>query len=589
MTTNPRDRIELWFASAGGLAFDHPWRTLLLVLLLCLPFVLQLPKIVIDNRPERMFLKDDPALDDYRRFREQFGTDEYIVVGMLGDDVFTGAFLSVLRDLHRDLERHVPYVAEVTSLVNARHTYGDGDTLVVEGLMEKWPRNAAELAELRVRALSNPFYLNNLVSPDATMATVIIRPRSVLLPAEDEVLAGFDSAPTSVESSGSDGSGQLSSVEFSQMVVAVRDVVRSYRREGRELYVAGGPVVTDAINRAVPKDLATLIPLSVLVIAVFLAGLFRRLSGVAMPLAIVVLSLAVSLGFMVLVGIPLTNITTILTSFLTVVGVADSVHILSRYFQRLGDHGVPRTAVCEAMHHSGLAVLMTSLTTSAGLLSFVVADVRPIAELGVIAPFGVIVALALTLALLPALLALAPGAARSARPSPRFDRILASVAHFSCSRSAAILVISVVLAAMAAVGMTRLRFSQNGLKWFKKGAPPRVATEVVDARLGGTLTIEPVIDTGRTDGLLDPDFLERLRGAMVWAESLERGEAYVAKATSLDTVIMEINRALNGGDPAAYRIPDDRRLIAQELLLFEGTGADDLETVSYTHLTLPTN
>jgi len=134
-----------------------------------------------------------------------------------------------------------------------------------------------------------------------------------------------------------------------------------------------------------------------------------------------------------------------------------------------------------------------------------------------------------------------------------------------------------VVAILSVMGMTRLRFSQNGLKWFKEHNAVRTATETVDRELGGTLTIEVVLDTGTTDGVTGADFLRRLEDAVAWAGGIERGEVYVSKATSLDTVIKEINRALHGNDEASYRVPEDDRLIAQELLLFEGTGSDDLE------------
>jgi predicted RND superfamily exporter protein len=42
-------------------------------------------------------------------------------------------------------------------------------------------------------------------------------------------------------------------------------------------------------------------------------------------------------------------------------------------------------------------------------------------------------------------------------------------------------------------------------------------------------------------------------------------------------VLKETHQALNANDPAYYAIPGDRRLVAQELLLFENSGSDDLE------------
>ena len=60
------------------------------------------------------------------------------------------------------------------------------------------------------------------------------------------------------------------------------------------------------------------------------------------------------------------------------------------------------------MGHSGLAIVMTSLTTAAGLASFSTAEVASVADLGVFAGVGVMLALFYTIILIPALLAIIP-------------------------------------------------------------------------------------------------------------------------------------------------------------------------------------
>jgi hypothetical protein len=50
------------------------------------------------------------------------------------DELFSPAFFEGLRAFHEDLERSVPFLDDVTSLVNVRFTYGREDELVVEDL-----------------------------------------------------------------------------------------------------------------------------------------------------------------------------------------------------------------------------------------------------------------------------------------------------------------------------------------------------------------------------------------------------------------------------------------------------------------------
>jgi predicted RND superfamily exporter protein len=268
-----------------------------------------------------------------------------------------------------------------------------------------------------------------------------------------------------------------------------------------------------------------------------------------------------------------------LTSFLLVVGIADAVHILAIFYPHYREHGDKRAAIVHALGHSGLAVLMTSVTTAAGLLSFIAADVKPIADLGIAAPIGIGFALVYTVILLPAMIAVFP--MRRGKPKGEqlslMDRLLAAVARMSCSRPVLILVIALIITIVSVAGMTRLRFSQNGVKWFKESSPIRQATELIDDKLRGTLILEVVIDTGKANGLYEPELLQQLERSMTYLEGLRHGDVYVGKASSLDTIVKEINRALNENRQEHYTIPDDRKLIAQELLLFEGSGSDDLE------------
>ncbi len=100
--------------------------------------------------------------------------------------------------------------------------------------------------------------------------------------------------------------------------------------------------------------------------------------------------------------------TQILPSFILAVGVGDSVHILVIFFRRFDRTGNRKEAISHALGHSGLAILMTSITTASGLLSFSTAAVAPIADLGVFAAAGVMLALMFTVILLPALLSIFP-------------------------------------------------------------------------------------------------------------------------------------------------------------------------------------
>lgn len=179
--------------------------------------------------------------------------------------------------------------------------------------------------------------------------------------------------------------------------------------------MTGGPAYNEFFERTIQEDMGRFLSLAILSIAIFLFVLFRRIYGVVLPLLVVILSLLSTIGLMAATGVPFTIPTTILPSFLLATGIGASVHLLAvflRFHRRSGDK---EGAIVHALGHSGLPIVMTGLTTSAGLFAFSTSGMVPVAHLGIFGGLGVLVSLAYTLVLLPALLAIWP--VRKTRPT----------------------------------------------------------------------------------------------------------------------------------------------------------------------------
>ncbi|MCI5219575.1 MAG: RND transporter, partial [Candidatus Electrothrix sp. LOE2] len=265
----------------------------------------------------------------------------------------------------------------------------------------------------------------------------------------------------------------------------------------------------------------------------------------------------------------------------------DSVHILAIFFHRLRHNkGDKAEAVEYAVGHSGLAVLMTSLTTAGGLLSFSTADVAPVADLGIYAAAGVMLALLYTLVLLPSLLALIPLKEKKKKKkethktTSRLDTMLSAIGHFATGNPKAILAVTVLIFIVSIIGITRIKFSHDIVRWYQKDAPIRIASETIDEEMRGSIALEIVLDTGKVNGLYDPDLLQRIDSSIGYVEQLRKGEIFAGKAWSITTILKEIHQALNENRPEFYTVPDNPDLIPQEFLLFENSGSDDLEDVT---------
>ncbi len=125
-----RDRIEAGFENWGRFVLRHPWSIIAIMMLFSAFFIYQTRDITIEANTESFLKKGDPARITYNEFRQEFGTDEMVILVMQADDLFDPEFLGRLRALHFDIEENLPYATDVRSLVNARVTHGTSPGLL---------------------------------------------------------------------------------------------------------------------------------------------------------------------------------------------------------------------------------------------------------------------------------------------------------------------------------------------------------------------------------------------------------------------------------------------------------------------------
>lgn len=592
-----RDTMEKHFERLGAWLYDNPIKVLLTTCLLVGFFVFQIPSISIDTSSEALLKKEDPSLLEYNRFRDQFGRAELIVIAIQSPEIFSTAFLSNLQTFHQDLEAEIPYLREVTSLINARRTRGEKDSLIVKDLLEDLPRNAIDMARLKMEVLSNPFYLNYLISEDAQITAIIVETEAAVTDdtfSTEDVLDAFDET-ISETAMPAEKPHYFSEKENRAVVAAINRVVNRHSRDEFPITVSGGPVVVDAFNRATMSDIRRCILLSLVSVALFLGLLFRRASGVFLPMIIINAALFSTIGLMSLTGVPIKITTTVIPAFLLSVGVCDSVHVLAIFYRLLDRGKSKRDAIAHALGHSGIPIVMTSLTTTAGVLSFLFADLRAIAEIGIFAAAGVVLAFFYTIVLLPPLLALTRITVKRDMSNRKgtMDRFLEAIAVISTSHQKKILLIGGLVFLVFFPAVFLLKFSHNIVSYFPDGSSYKQNLNFIDTRLKGSITLEIVLDTHRENGLHTVEILNRIEEFGRQAETLHQDGIAVGKVFSITDILKEIHQALNENDSAYYSIPRERRVVAQEFLLFENSGSDDLERIvdnqfSQTRITIKT-
>lgn len=581
-------KAEKAFERLGVLIVRNRIAALFAALAVAALFALHLPALHMDMSMEGFLHKDDPNRVLYDKFRDRFGSDNVILLAIENKDMFGASTLGMLKKMHQDLEKEVPHLDEVKSLINARNTYGTEEELVVEDLMEGWPRESRDLNHVREQAMASPLYRNMYLNEAGDLTVVVVKPVVAPSAVGDDIMAGF--SDTEPQSAAPSDTQYLTPIQLAEMMRAVEDVVVRYDCADFPVRVAGWPPVENALVKIMKKDSAKFLLISMGVCALLLFVLFRRVAPVVMSLAVVGVSFVSTLGLMAWADIAYKIPSQVLPAFLTVVGVGDSVHILAIFHRNLRKGMVREDALVKALAHSGLAILLTSLTTAGGLLSFMWAQNAPLADLGFYAASGILLAFFYSVVLLPAMAALLPARPpRQATRESRLDRVLVSIGGFACSRPGLMMTGAALVVVLGVYGAGQATYSHFPTKWLPVDMPERLATEYMDRHMAGSRNLEIIVDTHKAWGLHDPEFLVRLDGL---ARTLEQrfpqkeDGIYVGKTLSVVDVLKEIHQALNGNDPNSYAVPDNPRLIPQEFLLFENSGTDDLEELVNTDFSI---
>jgi predicted RND superfamily exporter protein len=571
-----RSRIEAALGQWGRFVAEHAIWVVLLTLGASGLFVTQLQHFRLDTTLDSYFHESDPVRLQYDAYRDLFGRDAMVLIALKPrGGVFQADFLEELRTLHKELEEEVPLIAEITSLINVRETLGNEDGLQVDDFLEQWPETEQALRDAESRAIANPFYHNLVISKDAAITSIALEIEPYVVSEETDSLAGFEGESESTE----DTRRVLTNGDDDVRITnAIKAVLSRHESDDLEIHLAGIPAFNAVLSERMGGDIIKFTVLSLLIIATFLALLFRRAAAVVLPIVTVLLSVLMTLSLMGATDTPLMPPTQVVPSLLLAVGVGGAVHLLTMFYQsqRRGDD--KSTSIAYSLSHSGLPIIMTSLTTAGGLISFMPAALRPMSHFGWITPIGVLFSLFFVLTLLPALVALFPMSDTDpTRNDTASQRALVATASFSMRHGRFVLFAWGALITLSIAGMFRLTLGNDMIKWLPAHDDMRQAIEFLNDEFGGGASIEVLVSAQSENALHDPELLLKLEEVHEWTRSFENSGLHADKTVSIVDVIKETHRALNENRDDYYAIPESRALVSQELLLFENSGSDDVE------------
>lgn len=405
---NLRDRINILFGKFGYFLIQFRKWVVVATFFVVGCLAVTIPKLDINTTLEATFTETDEALLTFQTFRDQFGRDDSIVLLVKSPDIFDAGFLSKFKQFHQDLENSVPLIVEVKSLVNARYIEWDGEKVNVSAFLRNMPRSKQESDLLKKKALSYPLYKDYYITRNKDHLMIVVKTKAVSSLSDDgrrieRPVINTDNQ--NIIESTKYVSVTISQVENSAIIGIINDIAKEYHSKDFFVSISGTPVYQFFVEPMLRNGMKKIGWMILGITAIFMSVLFGRVSGVFIPQFVVIMALAATLGLMSITGTSLSSTTTMLPAFLLSVGLTAPIHYMVVFFKF--QKQVPRhDAIIETLKHSGLPIVMTSITTVAGLLSFSFTNIAPIAHLGIFSAFGVFSCLYLSLVFLPSLLAI---------------------------------------------------------------------------------------------------------------------------------------------------------------------------------------
>ena len=539
------------------------WLLLFLVFLLTIFAFYEMRTLRMDNSNEAFFLEGDPTKLLLDKFRDTFGNEDFVYVLIETTDFFEPDTIRLIKKLAEDLEAHVPYVKDMKFLGNVEYVEGVEGGIEISDLIEEIPETPEEMKLIIRRAMNEPLYLDNLISRDGRTAAILLECERY----PDEKVDPRKEIPQAVYKI-------LAKPEYTDL----------------EVYAVGTPIIDYELDEMTARELSLFGLVCIVLQMLILLWVARGVRGVVTPLLVVILSIFWTLGLVGILDWTLSLMVAMLPIFLICVGIGDSMHIISE-FQDQQDRGFARKeAIVKSLALVGIPCLLTSLTTAAGFLSFWGTVIKPIKEMGVYAAIGVVMAFLLSLIIVPAAFSFGKNKKKGIEPegvfnpegekkkSPDyrndiFDRALKRIALLNLKYPWAILGIFILMAALSVFGYRLIEVETNSIEFASTDLPVRQAYDYVDSHMGGSMSMEVMLDTGKKDGIKEIEFLRDMETLQNYIDR----HPLTSKTSSVIDTIKKMRRAMHENRMEYYTLPETSAQASEYLFLYETSGGEELD------------
>ncbi|MFQ5352368.1 MAG: RND family transporter, partial [Candidatus Binatia bacterium] len=421
-------------------------------------------------------------------------------------ELFSYDSIAQLGKLRDELSK-VEGVAEVVSMLDIP-LFKNQDLPLTEAVKntQKLADDGVDPDKARVEILESPIYRDLILSADARTTAVLInlqedaeytrllRERDALRTKRRvEGLSGPEQQRLESTSAAYDVLHEALNAQRHRIVEEVRAIMAPYKKLG-VLYLGGVPMITDDMVTFVKNDLIVFGAGVLVFLIAVLTLIFRQLRWIILPLLSCFYAGLVMIGVLGLIGWKVTVISSNFLALMLIITISMNIHLIVRYRQLRRDYPTSRQLdlVRTTTGKMVKPCLYTALTTIMGFSSLVVSDIKPVIDFGWMMSAGLAVTFLTSFLLFPAILVVLekPAVTQDKEREFKLPERLATLTEVHGGK---VLVLSIAVAALSGVGISRLKVENSFINYFSDSTEIYQGLKLIDRELGGTTPLEVIL------------------------------------------------------------------------------------------------
>ncbi|MDR9364180.1 MAG: MMPL family transporter [Balneolaceae bacterium] len=533
----------------GNFIIAYPKTVITGIVILALLAIYPASNIRTDFDLEGFYPQDDPVIEDYQLLEQEFGRDDNaMLVGFKTDSLFTSDVLADLQNITSRFEE-IENIKNVLSLWDAQQVQSSGNSLEFSSYLEGKNLNDTDLNSLKEEMTEDPLLSGYLVNDSATASAIVL------------VIEESSNTYESKE----------------RIIGSVNEILEDYQQK-YTFHVSGIPYFRNQYVNMLNDEIVVYIAISSILIMLLLWYMYRTKWGVIYPMVIVWTTLLLTVAIMQLTGGYLEVMSTTIAPILLCVGIADSVHMISKYDDSREAGLNKRKSIIEMLKTLGSATFLTSITTAIGFASLISSSVVPMKRFGIYTAVGVLIAYLVTITFLPAAIKLTRKKRivdeKSSGFYPRVHSLLKKLAIYTRLSYGKILIAGIIVTVFFGIGLTNL--DVNGRVFDDIGEDTQLMRDsrFFTENISPQFPLEFVIDTGSPDSAITAGIINKASRL----DSVLREYPEIHRVAGLHTLIGQIHQEMNpdSTDRQNKRLPTSDSAVAQYVLLLEINGSEAL-------------